>query len=125
MALSSRPTLSFRGAGGASRTRTRNLDMFRAKHFGIPGSVRPASRAVLPRNDERGSRSPREGTRLSRADQRDRLVAFIEIQQAAQRLAALAREFRIVLQDPQRLVAGLRDELRMDFGPRDAEARHA
>jgi hypothetical protein len=54
-----------------------------------------------------------------------RVNPLVQIQQAPQRFAALAGEFRIVLQDPQRLVAGLRDELCMDFGPRDAEAGHA
>ncbi len=34
-----------------------NPDMFSAKHHGIPGSVRSASRSVLPRNDDFGSRS--------------------------------------------------------------------
>ena len=32
------PTLSFRGVAGTCRTRTRNLDLFSAKHSGIPGS---------------------------------------------------------------------------------------
>ncbi len=83
-----------------------------AKHSGIPGSRSVRLRALrAPRNDDGHFGDFR---RLSGTDQRDRLVAFIEIQQAPQRLAALACQFRIVLQDPQRFVARLRDELRMD-----------
>jgi len=36
------------------RDRARNPSMFSAKHSGIPGSVRPASRSLLPRNDKEG-----------------------------------------------------------------------
>src|SRR5207249_11434975 len=61
----------------------------------------------------------------SRADQRDRLVALEQIEQAAQRLAAFAAEFWIVFHDAQRLVARLGDELAMHVGSRDAIAGQA
>jgi hypothetical protein len=38
------------------RDRIRNPDLFCAEHVGIPGSVRPATRSVLPRNDEQEQR---------------------------------------------------------------------
>ena len=75
--------------------------------------------ATIPKV-ESGSRTASPGP-----DQRHRLVALEQIEQAAQRLAALALQFRIVLHDPQRLVARLRDELAMHFGPRDAVAGQA
>src|SRR4051812_31149381 len=65
------------------------------------------------------------GRYLPRADQRDRLVALEQIEQAAQRVAAGAVELRIVLHDAQRLVARLRDQLRMNLAARDAVAGQA
>src|ERR1700755_2675221 len=55
-----------------------------------------------------------------RANQRDRLVALEQIKQTAQRFAAVALEFRIVLHDAQGFVAGLGDELAVYLGARDA-----
>ena len=54
-----------------------------------------------------------------------RLVALVEIQQAAQRFAARAFELRVFLQDAQRLVACLRDQLGVDLGARDPVAGQA
>src|SRR5882757_7974528 len=73
--------------------------------------------ARAPRNDVERS--------LPRPDQRDRLIAFVEIQQTPQRFAALALQLRVVLHDPQRLVARLRYELAMDVGARDTVAGQA
>ena len=66
------------------------------------------------RNDD--SHLPRSAARLHR----------VHIDKAApQRLAALALQFRIVLHDPQRLVARLRDQLGVDVGAGDAIAGQA
>src|ERR1700722_14969727 len=67
----------------------------------------------------------RNRCRLPRADQRDRLIALEQIEQAAQCLAAVALQFRIVLHDAQRLVTRLRNELAMHVGARDAIAGQA
>src|SRR5665213_2049316 len=79
----------------------------------IPGSLA----SLTPRNDGMLT--------LPSSDQRYRFIAFVEIEQAAQRFAALAFELRIVLQDAQRFVARLRDQLAMYLGARDAVAGQA
>src|ERR1017187_2273884 len=55
-------------------------------------------------------------------NQRQRFVAFEQIEQGAQRLAARTRQLRIVLHDAQRFVARLGDELGVDVGAGDAIA---
>ena len=64
--------------------------------------------------------------RLSpRPNQRHRFIPLIQIQQTPQRFAAVTLELRIVLHDPQRLVAGLRDQLGVHVGAGDAIAGQA
>src|SRR3569833_3575774 len=53
---------------------------------------------------------------LSRREQRDSLVAFVLIKQATQRLAVRPLQFRSLIEDAQRLVARLGDELGMHLG---------
>ena len=74
-----------------------------------PAQVEVEATAPSPLRDG-PERAPGNDDGFTRADQRDRLVALEQIEQAAQRLAALARKLRIVLHDAQRLVPRLRDQ---------------
>src|SRR5262249_1990492 len=71
------------------------------------------------------SKFPSEHQALARANQRNGFLALEQIEQAAQRFAALAPQLRIVLHDAQRLVARLRDQLGVHVGAGDVVARQA
>src|SRR5262249_14235781 len=62
---------------------------------------------------------------LARPDQPDRLVALEQVEQHAQRLAALAGELRIAVEDQRGVVARGLQELAVRLDAGDAEAGHA